>query len=188
MAFAASADTTTAAVSARRSNAVTGNNTCVTPQPVHRDRRGHSCTGPCGPRNCRGRARPQPASTRAACRAAQLTGRQPALDLIDICFYGDHCASEREQTALPQHSGQETTGGPSPTNDLITVPPRHHEQQTGIQQADTLLTVSAGPLPPRAHPECPRTLKVSATKLAIPSWTMPSSSSEQTRCPARTVP
>jgi hypothetical protein len=33
------------------------------PHPVHRDRRGHSSTGPCGPRNCRGRARPQPAST-----------------------------------------------------------------------------------------------------------------------------
>ena len=37
------------------------------------------------------------------------------------------------------------------------MPPRHHEQQTGIQQADALLTVSAGPLPPCAHPECPRT-------------------------------
>jgi len=34
-------------------------------------------------------------------RAAQLTGRQPALDSIDICFYGDHYASDREQTALP---------------------------------------------------------------------------------------
>ena len=101
VAFAASADTITAAVSARRSNALTGNNTCVTPQPVHRDRRGHSSTGPSGPRNCRGRARPQPASTPAARRAAQLTRRQPALDSIDICFYGDHCASKREQTALP---------------------------------------------------------------------------------------
>ena len=63
VAFAASADTITAAVSARRSNAVTGNNTCVTRQPVHRDRRGHSSTGPSGPRNCRGLARPQPVST-----------------------------------------------------------------------------------------------------------------------------
>lgn len=35
---------------------------------------------------------------RPAGRAAQLTGRQPALDSIDICFYGDHSASEREQT------------------------------------------------------------------------------------------
>ena len=52
-----------AAASARRSNAVTGNNTCVARQPVHRDRRGHSRTGPCGPRSCRGLARPQPAST-----------------------------------------------------------------------------------------------------------------------------
>ncbi|CFB96491.1 Uncharacterised protein [Mycobacterium tuberculosis] len=63
VAFAASADTITAAVSARRSNALTGNNTCVTPHPVHRDRRGHNSTGPAGPRNCRDRARPQPAST-----------------------------------------------------------------------------------------------------------------------------
>ena len=37
------------------------------------------------------------------------------------------------------------------------MPPRHHEQQTGIQPADTLLTLGAGPLPPHAHPECPRT-------------------------------
>ncbi|EUA16063.1 hypothetical protein I553_1038 [Mycobacterium xenopi 4042] len=42
MALAASADTITAAVSARRSNTLTGNNSCVTPHPVHRDRRGHS--------------------------------------------------------------------------------------------------------------------------------------------------
>jgi len=49
VAFAASADTITAAVSARRSNPVTGNNTCVTPQPVHRERRGHSSTSPSGP-------------------------------------------------------------------------------------------------------------------------------------------
>jgi hypothetical protein len=44
--LAANAATITAAASARRNNAVTGNKTCVTPQPVHRDRRGHSCTGP----------------------------------------------------------------------------------------------------------------------------------------------
>jgi hypothetical protein len=40
---------------------------------------------------------------------------------------------------------------------LITVPPRHHKQQTRLQQADPLLTVSAGTLPPRGHPECLRT-------------------------------
>jgi hypothetical protein len=34
-------------------------------------------------------------------RAAQLTSRQPALDLIDIYFYGDQSASERTQAALP---------------------------------------------------------------------------------------
>ena len=62
-ALAANADTITAAVSARRSSALTGNNTCVTPQPVHRDRRGHNCTGPSGPRTCRDLARPQPVST-----------------------------------------------------------------------------------------------------------------------------
>jgi hypothetical protein len=48
------------------------------------------------------RPSPSPARQHApAWRTGQLTGRQPALDLIDICFYGDHCASEREQTALP---------------------------------------------------------------------------------------
>jgi hypothetical protein len=77
VAFNASADTITAAVSARRSNAVTGNNTCVTPHPVHRDRRGHSSTGPSAPRNCRGRPRPQPASTPP--QAGQLSS--PAANL-----------------------------------------------------------------------------------------------------------
>src|SRR6202171_794785 len=46
-----------------RSTSVTDNNTCVARQPVHRDRRGHSRTGPCGPRSCRGLARSQPART-----------------------------------------------------------------------------------------------------------------------------
>jgi hypothetical protein len=54
--FAASATPITAAVSARRSNATSGNNTCVTPQPVHRDRRGRVHTGPSRPRNTRTRA------------------------------------------------------------------------------------------------------------------------------------
>jgi Dehydroquinase class II len=35
-------------------------------------------------------------------RAPQLTRRQPGLDSIKIGLYGDHCASKREQTALPQ--------------------------------------------------------------------------------------
>lgn len=38
------------------------------------------------------------------------------------------------------------------------MPPRHHKQQTGIKQVDALLTVSAGSLPQRGHPECPRTV------------------------------
>ncbi|MEQ6326688.1 hypothetical protein ABDZ15_21095, partial [Mycobacterium canetti] len=38
-------------------------------------------------------------------------------------------------------------------------PPRHRKQQTRVQPADALLTVSAGPLPPCAHPECPRTIR-----------------------------
>ncbi|EUA34650.1 hypothetical protein I552_5439 [Mycobacterium xenopi 3993] len=87
-------------MSARRSNAVTGNNTCVAPHPVHRDRRGHSCTGPSGRAPAAAEPIPSPPAHPAR-RAAQLTGRQPALDSIKICFYGDHCASEREQAALP---------------------------------------------------------------------------------------
>ncbi|EUA42913.1 hypothetical protein I552_7654 [Mycobacterium xenopi 3993] len=99
MALAASADTITAAVSARRSNTLTGNNSCVT-------RTRCTATGadtahrPIRPRNCRCRARPDPPAHPTR-RAAQFTGRQPALDLIDICFYGDHCASKRTQVALP---------------------------------------------------------------------------------------
>jgi len=56
VAFAANAAPITAAVSARRSNATSGNNTCVTPHLVHRDRRGRVHTGPSGPRSTRARA------------------------------------------------------------------------------------------------------------------------------------
>ena len=105
------------------------------------------------------RPRPPPARQHgaAARRAPQLTRRQPALDSIKIGLYGDHCASKREQTALPQTPAKETTGGPSPTNDLITVPPRHHKQQPAPTDQDQLLSPSAGTLPPRGHPECLRT-------------------------------
>jgi putative RNA 2'-phosphotransferase len=119
-----------AAASARRSNAVTGNNTCVARQPVHRDRRGHSRTGPCGPRL----SRPGPPPARqhaAACRAAQLARRQPPLDRIDIHLYRDHCASKRERTALPQTPARDT-GRAVAYNDVITVPPRHHKDQTQV--------------------------------------------------------
>lgn len=61
-ALAANAVPITTAASARRSSATTGNNTCVTPQPVHRDRRGQVHNGPFKPRNARGRACPHPAN------------------------------------------------------------------------------------------------------------------------------
>ncbi len=73
------------------------NNTRVMPQPVHRDRRGHNHTGPSGPRSCRGLAHPQPRQHTTTRRATQLTRCQPALDLIDIRLYGDHCASKRNR-------------------------------------------------------------------------------------------
>jgi hypothetical protein len=62
-AFAASAAPTTAAVSDRRTSTNTGSNTCVTLQPVHRDRRGRIATGPARSRTARARACPHPAST-----------------------------------------------------------------------------------------------------------------------------
>ena len=62
-ALAASAATITAAVSARRTSINAGNNTWVTPHPVHRDRRGRTRTSPCWPRTSRSRAWPHPAST-----------------------------------------------------------------------------------------------------------------------------
>jgi serine/threonine protein kinase len=82
--------------------------------------------------------------------------RQPALDRIDIHLYRDHCASKREQTALPQTPARDT-GRAVAYNDVITVPPRHHKDQTQIRPADQLVTVSAGSLPPDAQPEWPCT-------------------------------
>ena len=60
----------TSAASARRSNTVTGNNTCVTKHPAHRARRGRSEPTP---RTRRGRAQPQGASTPA--QPGQLSRR-----------------------------------------------------------------------------------------------------------------
>lgn len=48
------------------------------------------------------------------------------------------------------------------------MPPRHHAQQTRVQQAHALLTVSAGPLPPHAHPECPRTTAAGRYHASLP--------------------
>ena len=110
VAFAASADTITAAVSARRSNARHRQQHMRHPAPgaprpartqLHRPVRAAQLPRP-GPSPARQHT--------AARRAPQLTRRQPALDSIDICLYGDHCASKREQTALPQHSGQRDNG------------------------------------------------------------------------------
>jgi hypothetical protein len=76
---------------------------------------------------------PSPAPEHAATRRApQLARHQPALDSIKIELYGDHCASKRNQT---------------PTYDLITVPPQHHEHQIGPEPANKLPILSAGPLP-----------------------------------------
>src|SRR6185295_4499155 len=126
-AFAANADTITAAVSARRSSALTGNNTCVTPQPVHRDRRGHSCTGPSGPRTCRDLARPPPASTllhdghhnspAASLRSTPSRSASPVTP-----------APPSANRRPSRSSGQRDNGRAVASNDLITMPPRHHKQ------------------------------------------------------------
>jgi hypothetical protein len=53
----------TAAVDVDRSNNPTGSNTCVTPQPEHRARRGRTHTTPPGPRTRRAWACPHPTNT-----------------------------------------------------------------------------------------------------------------------------
>jgi len=63
VALAASAAPITTATSARRTSTNTGNNTCVTPQPVQRARRGTSRTEPPRSRTSRARACPHLAST-----------------------------------------------------------------------------------------------------------------------------
>src|SRR6185503_369356 len=157
-AFAANADTITAAVSARRSSALTGNNTCVTPQPVHRDRRGQSRTGPSGPRTCRDLARPQPAST-----ALLHDGHHnsPAASLRSTPSRSASTVTTAPPSANrrpSRSSGQRDNGRAVASNDLITVPPRHHKQQPAPTDQDQLLSPSAQTLPPRGQPACPRTL------------------------------
>jgi len=127
-ALATNAATITAAASARRSSAVKGNNTCVTPQPVHRDRRGHTRTGPYGPRSCRGLARPQPANT--PLHAGQLSS--PAANLRSTRSTSASTvttAPPSAQTALPQDSARDI-GRAVAYNDVITMSPRHHEDQS----------------------------------------------------------
>jgi hypothetical protein len=114
-AFAASAAPITTAASARRSNATTGNNTCVTPQPTHRDRRGRVHNGPSGPRNIRRRACPHPVTVAehpghlnrpAANRRSTSAASTPTV------ITAPPCATARPSRTLRP----ETTGGPSPTS------------------------------------------------------------------------
>ncbi len=113
-ALAANAAPITTAASARRSNATTGNNTCVTPQHAHRDRRGRVLNGPSRPRNTRGRACPQPRNTpahpgQANCPATNRRST-PAASASTVTT-----APPSAPHGPPGALRQETTGGPSPT-------------------------------------------------------------------------
>ena len=135
------------------------NNTRVMPQPVHRDRRGHNHTGPSGPRSCRGLAHPQPRQHTTTRRATQLTRCQPALDLIDIRLYGDHCASKRNRRPsrkTPPETCRE--GRRLQRRDHRAAPTP--QAPTQVRPVGEPLTVNAGSQPPGAQPECLRTALV----------------------------
>jgi hypothetical protein len=98
----------TVTASARRGNTVTGINTCVTPRPVHRDRRGHNRTGPSGPRRCRGPAPNPPAHRRTPGSGA----RPPPAGMRSTASTTAPPSANRR----PSHRLRpETPAGPSPT-------------------------------------------------------------------------
>ena len=68
--------------------------------------------------------------------------------MIGIRLYRDHCASKCAQTALPQDSARGHTGRAVAYNDVITVPPRHHEHQTQARPA-----TSCSPSTPDHYPQ-----------------------------------
>jgi hypothetical protein len=154
VAFAVNADTITDASSARRKNAVTGNNTCVTPHPVQRDRRGHTSTDPPAPRSCRGLARPQPANPPP--HNGQLSS--PAASLRSTASTSASTVTTAPPRANRRPSRQRNIGRAVAYTIVITVPPRHHNQQPDHNRPHPMLTPSAARPPLRAHPECLRTI------------------------------
>ncbi len=103
--------------------------------------------------------RPGPPPTRqhtTTRRATQLTRCQPALDLIDIRLYGDHCASKRNRRPsrkTPPETCRE--GRRLQRRDHHAAPTP--QAPTQLRSVGELLTVNAGSQPPDAQPECLRT-------------------------------
>lgn len=114
LALADSAAPITTTASARRNSSPAGSSTCVTPQPLHRARRGRVGSTPSSPRTRRTRACPHPANTpeQPGQTSRPATNRRSTAAASPPTVTND--ASTRHRTALPQRSGQETTGGPSP--------------------------------------------------------------------------
>jgi hypothetical protein len=107
VALAANAAPITVTVSARRASNPTGNNTCVTPQPVHRARRGRTHTIPSGPRTRRIRACPQPANTpqQPGQASRPSTSRRSTATAAAPTVTND--ASVRHRTALPRNPARD---------------------------------------------------------------------------------
>jgi hypothetical protein len=120
-AFAASAAQITATPSARRSRQLTGNSTCVTPQPPHRDRRGRSRQPiPPAPRTTRWRACPHPASTPA--HAGQRNRPDTSRRSTTRPSAPTVTTGASAHLARPScHLGQEKDGRAAANPDLITV-------------------------------------------------------------------
>ena len=95
-------------------------------------------------------SRPGPPPARqhaAACRAAQLARRQPALDSIDIRLYVTTAPPERTD-GPPARLRQRHTGGAVAYNDVITVPPRHCKHQTRYDRLTSCSSSTPDRYPP----------------------------------------
>jgi hypothetical protein len=141
--------------SARRSSNPTGSNTCVTPQPVHRARRGRTRTGPAGPRTDRVRAYPHPTNTpeQPGHTNRPATNRRSTAAVSPPTVTNDASVRHpRPSRGTPAREG----GRAVPYHDIPTLPPNTNKGNHPV--------VALNPCSPSTPPAYPQILILNAVE------------------------
>lgn len=160
---AASAAPITAARSARRASANTGNSTCVAPHPRHRDRRGRSLTRlPPAPRSTRGRACPHRPRTPA--HPGHSRSPDPSLRSTDSPLASTVSMAPPSATQRPsRHSAKRSPGGPQRVHHRQGAAAHHHAGTRPGQPS----RISTTPLPSSLSPG---NYGLGLGSPAVPAW------------------